>query len=103
MSENYDLVYHHAEKLRFIGILAYPIIIVLIPKMNQSVDFQGRNRENMILLLQYRKKGNFLIPKNDCAIDYTNIFFLANFSLIKNDHLLDLLVRKALILIYLRL
>ena len=22
-SENYDLVYHHAEKLRFIGILAY--------------------------------------------------------------------------------
>ena len=23
-SENYDLVYHHAEKLRFIGILAYP-------------------------------------------------------------------------------
>ena len=23
MSGNYDLVYHHAEKLRFIGILAY--------------------------------------------------------------------------------
>ena len=23
-SWNYDLVYHHAEKLRFIGILAYP-------------------------------------------------------------------------------
>jgi hypothetical protein len=26
-SENYHLVYHHAEKLRFIGILAYPKII----------------------------------------------------------------------------
>ena len=25
-SENYDLVYHYAEKLRFIGILAYPKI-----------------------------------------------------------------------------
>ena len=25
-SENYHLVYHHAEKLRFIGILAYPKI-----------------------------------------------------------------------------
>ena len=25
-SEIYDLVYHHAEKLRFIGILAYPKI-----------------------------------------------------------------------------
>ena len=24
ISENYDLVYYHAEKLRFIGILAYP-------------------------------------------------------------------------------
>ena len=27
-SENYHLVYHHAEKLRFIGILAYPKINV---------------------------------------------------------------------------
>ena len=25
-SENYDLVYHHAEKWRFTGILAYPKI-----------------------------------------------------------------------------
>ena len=30
MSGNYDLVYHHAEKLRFIGILAYPKISTCI-------------------------------------------------------------------------
>ena len=27
--ENYDLVYHHAEKLRFIGILAYPKLVYI--------------------------------------------------------------------------
>ena len=27
IAENYHLVYHHAEKLRFIGILAYPKMV----------------------------------------------------------------------------
>ena len=32
LSQNYDLVYHHAEKLRLIGILAYPKILVHLNK-----------------------------------------------------------------------
>jgi hypothetical protein len=31
-SENYHLVYHHAEKLRFIGILAYPKMLIDLKK-----------------------------------------------------------------------
>ena len=42
-SENYDLVYHHAEKWRFIGILAYPKILD---------DFLQSNRNSFELCLK---------------------------------------------------
>jgi hypothetical protein len=50
ISENYQLVYHHAEKLRFIGILAYPKITTL------KVSCLDKQREDIRETLKYLLK-----------------------------------------------